>query len=74
MLGGLILSGSDKLMLSRIADDSVTGLYGFAVSVVTIINAVSISFNTAWMWKTKHKTYDITVDNAAPYMPRNGIQ
>ncbi len=49
MLGGLILSGSDKLMLSRIADDSVTGLYGFAVSVVTIINAVSISFNTAWM-------------------------
>lgn len=47
-LGGLLLSGSDKLMLSRIADDSVTGLYGFAVSVVTVMNAVSLSFNTAW--------------------------
>lgn len=48
-LGGIILSGSDKLMLSRIADDSMTGLYSFAVTVTSVIYVVSTSFNVAWV-------------------------
>lgn len=48
-LGGIVLSGSDKLMLSRIADDSATGLYSFAVTVTSVIYVVSTSFNVAWV-------------------------
>ncbi len=48
-LGGIILSSSDKLMLSRMADDSVTGLYSFAVTVTSVIHVISVSFNIAWV-------------------------
>lgn len=48
-LGGIILSGSDKIMLSRLTDDSMTGLYSFAVTVTSVIYVVSTSFNVAWV-------------------------
>ncbi len=48
-IGGIILSGSDKLMLSRLADNSMTGLYSFSVTVTSVIYVVSTSFNVAWV-------------------------
>jgi O-antigen/teichoic acid export membrane protein len=47
-LSGIILTSSDKIMLSRIRNDSITGLYSFAASIVSVLNTISYSFNTAW--------------------------
>ncbi len=47
-LSGIILTSCDKIMLSRIRDDSITGIYSFATTILSVISTIAVSFNTAW--------------------------
>lgn len=47
-LSGLLLTSCDKLMLGRIKGNIETGIYGFAVTMISILDTIARSFNTAW--------------------------
>ena len=47
-LSGIILTSCDKIMLSRIRNDSITGIYSFATTILSVISTIAVSFNTAW--------------------------
>lgn len=48
-LSALILNQSDRIMLQKLMDNSVTGIYGFAYTIAVMINILNMAINNAWV-------------------------
>lgn len=44
-----ILSQADKVMLQKMTNDSIVGIFGFTVSFAQIMNIIYNAFNTTWV-------------------------
>jgi len=47
-LSGLVLSLSDRIMLTKMIGDEATGIYGVAYGLAAIINTIWRAFNSSW--------------------------
>ena len=47
-ISGIVLSGADKVMLGRLTTSSEVGLYGFAGTVLALLNTFTVSLYTSW--------------------------
>ena len=47
-VSGMILSLSDRIMLTKMARDEITGVYGVAYALAAILNTIWMAFNSSW--------------------------
>lgn len=48
-LSHLILNQADKLMLQKMTNEQVVGVYGFSYTIAALLNTIQLALNSAWL-------------------------
>lgn len=48
-LSHLVLNQADKIMLQKMTDESVVGVYGMVYNIAAVINTIQLALNSAWV-------------------------